>query len=332
MGTGLVCMQKVADLQKAGVGVSIFLADYHSWINRKLGGDLELIRDVAVGYFKEALKRSLLCVGGDPERLRVVTGYELYERLGITYLEDVLRVSKHLRLSRAMRSITIAGRRAGESLELAQLLYVPMQVADIFALGVNLVHSGMDQRKAHVIAMDMGDAFGYKPIALHHHLLTGLHITEAQRNALMLARTSRDREKAEDQLLDIKMSKSKPHSAIFVHDTPEEIAAKISGAYCPKAETALNPVVEIVEFVICPLLAKEKKEIEIRNGKTGLAAAYGSIDALKESYQKGEIHPADIKNYAIEQLTAILEPARKYFAGKAGARYMEQMEGIRITR
>ncbi|MGC9129944.1 MAG: tyrosine--tRNA ligase, partial [Candidatus Micrarchaeia archaeon] len=40
LGTGLLCMQKVADFQEAGVETNIFLADYHSWINKKLGGDL----------------------------------------------------------------------------------------------------------------------------------------------------------------------------------------------------------------------------------------------------------------------------------------------------
>ena len=62
LGTGLICMQKVADFQKAGIETIIFLADYHSWINKKLGGDLSVIRKVAGGYFKEALKISLKCV------------------------------------------------------------------------------------------------------------------------------------------------------------------------------------------------------------------------------------------------------------------------------
>jgi len=54
LGTGLLTMAKVADLQKAGIAVTLFLADYHSWINNKLGGDLSVIRKVAGGYFKEA--------------------------------------------------------------------------------------------------------------------------------------------------------------------------------------------------------------------------------------------------------------------------------------
>lgn len=68
LGTGLLGMSKVADLQKAGIDVTLFLADYHSWINKKLGGDLSVIRKIAGGYFKEALKQSLKLVGGDPRQ------------------------------------------------------------------------------------------------------------------------------------------------------------------------------------------------------------------------------------------------------------------------
>src|SRR5260221_5031055 len=76
LGTGLLCMQKVRDLQKAGVHCVIFLADWHTWINDKLGGDREAIKTIAVGYFKEGLKASLVAVGGDPSQLEFVLDSE----------------------------------------------------------------------------------------------------------------------------------------------------------------------------------------------------------------------------------------------------------------
>ena len=36
LGTGLMCMSKVKDFMDAGIDCSIFLADWHSWINYKL--------------------------------------------------------------------------------------------------------------------------------------------------------------------------------------------------------------------------------------------------------------------------------------------------------
>ena len=46
LGTGLVCMGKVKDFVDAGVDCTIFLADWHSWINDKLGGDRDTIRRI----------------------------------------------------------------------------------------------------------------------------------------------------------------------------------------------------------------------------------------------------------------------------------------------
>jgi tyrosyl-tRNA synthetase len=56
LGTGLICMSKIKDFLDAGVNCSIFLADWHSWINDKLGGDMDKIQKIGVGYFKEGLK------------------------------------------------------------------------------------------------------------------------------------------------------------------------------------------------------------------------------------------------------------------------------------
>jgi len=47
------------------------------------------------------------------------------------------------------------GRSEGESVNFALMLYPGMQVADIFAQGLNIVHAGNDQRKAQVIARDV---------------------------------------------------------------------------------------------------------------------------------------------------------------------------------
>jgi len=240
LGNGIICMQKVADFQRAGVKTTIFLADYHSWINKKLGGDLSTIRKVAGGYFREALRYSLKVVGGDPDKTEFIMGSELYEKLGIEYLSNIIKVSMRTTLSRIRRSITIMGRRMGEALDFAQLLYVPMQVADIFSLGVNLAHGGIDQRKAHVIALEVGEReFGYKPVAVHNHLLLGINISETARKALLEARRMGRRDLFEEGVIDVKMSKSKPASAIFIHDSEEEIRRKIRRAYCPAREAEL---------------------------------------------------------------------------------------------
>src|SRR5579871_1147584 len=184
LGSGLMCMSKVRDFMDAGIDCSLFLADWHTWINDKLGGDRETIKRVAVNYFKEGMKASLKCFGRDPENLKFVLGTELYS-CNDEYWATVIDVAKNTTLGRMQRSITILGRKEGESVDFAKLIYPALQVADIFAMQVQLAHAGMDQRKAHVIARDtalqmkinaLHNAEGQqiKPIAIHHHLLMGL--------------------------------------------------------------------------------------------------------------------------------------------------------------
>ncbi len=327
LGNGILSAEKIKDFQKAGIETTIFLADYHTWINKKLGGDLSTIRKVAGGYFKEALKESLKIVGGDPEKVKFVLGSELYEKLGIDYLETLLKVSMNATLSRVKRSLTIMGRKESEALSFAQLVYPPMQVADIFALRVSLPHGGMDQRKAHVIAIEVGEKVaGYKPIAVHHHLLIGTHIGEEERQKILRAKREGNRELFEEGIIDIKMSKSKPYTAIFIHDKPEDIEAKIRKAYCPPTEVELNPVIELVKYVLF------RGEFEIVNKKTNERKVYTSYSELEKDYIEGKIHPEDLKLSVSRKLIEFLEPARKYFLEGPGRKYLEEMEQIEITR
>ena len=164
LGTGLMCIGKVKDFLDAGVECTIFLADWHTWINDKLGGDREVIKGVAAEYFKEGFKASIKCLGGDPSKLQFLLGTDLYDG-NDDYWATVIDVSKNTTLGRMQRSITILGRQEGDSVDFAKLIYPPMQVADIFIQGVQLAHAGMDQRKAHVIARDTARKLKLRPLA-----------------------------------------------------------------------------------------------------------------------------------------------------------------------
>ena len=330
LGQGLYCMSKIVDLQKAGVETTIFLADWHSWLNGKLGGDLETIQKVAGGYFKEALSKCIETLGGDPGKTKFILGSELYEELNLEYWRYFIRCSLECTLSRIMKSTTIAGRKAKESVKFATLVYVPMQVADIYGLEVNIAHGGMDQRKAHVIAIDFGEKIGgYVPIALHHHLQTGLHITQDIREKLLQAKKEGKRELFEDTIIDIKMSKSKPETCIFIHDTEEDIKRKLRKAFCPQGETELNPVWEIVEYLI---FREDETEFTIVNEKTGEEKMYNNLQELRQDWISGKIHPLDLKNAVAEWLVETLKPVRKYFLEGPGKKYLEEMNSIKITR
>ncbi len=331
LGTGLMCMSKVKDFMDAGIECSIFLADWHSWINDKLGGDREIIKRVAGGYFKEGLKASLKCFGGDPDKLKFVLGSDLYHN-NDDYWATMVDVSKNTTLARMMRSITIMGRKEGESVDFAKLIYPPMQVADIFIQGINLPHAGLDQRKAQVIARDVAlkiktkpllneDGKAIKPVAVHHHLILGLGKPPVW-------------PVPKDQLQELwsvlKMSKSKPDTCIFIHDSPEEIKRKINQAFCLEGEIEFNPILDWVKYLIFRD-ANSKLEVK-RLEKFGGDVTYISYKELEEDFARKKLHPMDLKNSVAEKLTQILEPARKHFEQPKVKKMLEELEELIITR
>jgi tyrosyl-tRNA synthetase len=325
IGTGIVSMAKVVDLQKAGVRTQIFLADIHSWLNNKLGGDLDTIRRVAVTYYIETFKKIIEILGGDPDMTRFILGSELYSK-NDEYWLLLLDITRYLTLSQVKHSLTILGRKMGESIPLAYLVYPPLQIADIFALAAHLPHGGIDQRRAHILArhvagkiklfpMEVGGK-RIKPVAIHHRLIPALNITS--------------KPSGREELSEIKMSKSVPQSAIFVHDAPEEVRRKIYGAYCPPRETEYNPVLELLR--LSAFRERRKAPLVIkRPPQYGGDIDVWSYEELEALYRDGRIHPADLKAAAAEELIKLLEPVYEFFQGP-GASLLREMNNIAVTR
>jgi tyrosyl-tRNA synthetase len=327
LGTGLMCMSKVKDFMDAGVTCSVFLADWHTWINDKLGGNMNVIREVAVGYFKEGLKASLKALGGDSEKLQFVLGSDLYHN-NDKYWETVVEVSKNLTLARNLRSLSIMGRDAGEGIDFAKLIYPPMQVADIFIQGLNLVHAGMDQRKIHVVMRDVAtkldvcpvrDSGGnkVKPIAVHHHLLLGL-----QKPPIWPV--------PEDKLRDVwasaKMSKSKPDSAVFIHDSPEDIERKIMNAFCPLDNADYNPVLDWVRSLV--FRNTPSAFIVERAEKYGGNIKFNSYNEVERSFLSGDLHPQDLKKSLVLFLVKLLLPVREHFEKSENKNLLSRMDEL----
>jgi tyrosyl-tRNA synthetase len=321
LGTGLMAGAKIADFQKAGITCRIFLADWHAWINNKLGGDMDTIRKVAVGYFKEGMAVSVRMMGGDPDKVRYILGSELYAD-DPDYWATVINVSKNLTLARVRKSITIMGRQQQEDVNFAQLIYPPMQVADIFSQDLTLVHSGIDQRKAHVIAREVAPKIGRdKPVAVHHKLLLGLN-----QPPVWPVEKSQMRE----LLSQMKMSKSIPKSAVFIHDSPEEVREKLRLAFCPAGNIDFNPVLDWAQSL---LFRNDGFALEVsRPAKFGGDVVYPTFESLQTAFAAGELHPMDLKKAVAEALTQLLEPARDLFAQPRHAAMLDELREIKVTR
>ncbi len=294
LGTGLSTALKVRDFIEAGIKPTIFLADYHAWINGKMGGDLDRIQNIAKGYFKGAF----ISLGLD-DKVDYLLASEIYDN---DYWKSVLEISKATTLARILRCTTIMGRKEGDSQDSASVFYPAMQAADIFKLDVDLAHAGMDQRKVHMLSREIAEKLKKKkPVALHVKLLMGLKGPK---------RMGMSSDKETDVSISSKMSKSDPDSCIYVHDSEDDIKRKIKKAYCPEKQSNDNPIMDICEIL---LLRDNDSVLKIERPQKFGGDVDLSLSELKSSFSEGKIHPVDLKNAVAENLSKILEPSRKYF-------------------
>ncbi|NWF87547.1 tyrosine--tRNA ligase [Candidatus Bathyarchaeota archaeon] len=311
LGNFVVSGFKINDFLKAGIKCQAYMADWHSFINDKFGGDWNKIL-AAAKYYAKAFE--FFCPG-----VKVVVGSELYHN-NDEYWRNLVKFSKHMTLSRTLRCLTIMGRSESEALDLSQYFYPPMQAVDIKEIGADIPHGGLDQRKAHVLAREIYPKMGWKkPVAVHHHLLMGI--------AKPVKLETRDKL---EQVIASKMSKSKPWTAIFIHDTEEQIKEKLRKAWCPEKLVEMNPILEIVKYVIF----HEKNTFRIeRPAKFGGAIEFQNYKELEKSYSQGNLHPQDLKNAVAKELAIILEPIRRYFeTNKEANEHLNVLKTVEITR
>lgn len=316
LGTGLITMGKIADFLKAGATCRVFLADFHTFLNNKLGGKWEDIRWASEHYFKEALIASMKCYGLRGDEVEFISGDDLYKSHP-EHWQNFMEIGKQVTLSRNLRSISIMGKKLGTDVNMATLFYPPLQVADMVTMDINLAHAGMDQRKAHVIARDAIKKIPGNhptPVAIHQNLIAGLTAPEAGAN---------DEES-------LKMSKSKPGSAIFVHDTPDEIRNKIKKAYGPPKETEFNPLLNWVKTLVFwgeALRPAQGFTIE-RPEKFGGNVTYTNYADVVADYASGKLYPTDLKNALSEWLIEKLAPAREHFEIPEHKEALVKMKGL----
>ncbi len=310
IGQGLVCASKIQDMIKAGFHFIIFLADWHSMINNKFGGNLEKIRAVGRYY-----KHCFTALGVPEDKAEYVWASELAEKAD--YWEKVLNVARVTTIQRVLRAIPIMGRdMQSKENDAATIFYPCMQVADIFQMKLDVACAGIDQRKAHILAREAGEKLGWgKPVSLHTPMLVGLAGVQNT------PRDSFDEDPKLNQVIAAKMSKSKPENNILIHDEPDVIAKKIQQAFCPPKVVEGNPVLEYYRILVFenrePLTLK-------RDQKYGGDIEVLSYEELEKQYALGKIHPQDLKTNMSRILSEKLGPVREYFK-----RNPESLEKVR---
>ncbi len=269
----LVTVNKLIDLQKAGMDIVILLADIHAQLNEK--GTEEEIREIA-----EAMKDQFLAAGLDPANTEFVYGSD-FQR-DDEYIMDTLKLAMNSSLNRAKKAVSDGISSRDSNLRLSQALYPIMQAVDIPHLDIDLAVGGMAQRRVHMLGRDNLPALGYDaPTCLHTPLVMGL-----------------DGEP---------MSSSKGN-VITMGDDSETIQAKISDAYCPGGELDGNPIVDIFQFHI---FSRFDQVTVSRPDKFGGDITYTSFEEFTEAFAGGDLHPQDAKDTAAEYLDELLAAGRQ---------------------
>jgi tyrosyl-tRNA synthetase len=164
----------------------------------------------------------------------------------------------------------------------SQMIYPLMQAADIAMLGVDAAVGGIDQRKIHMLAREHLINFGYgAPVCIHTPIINGL---------------------------DGKKMSSSQGNYISIADSEDEIKKKCQKAFCPP-EIMENPVLQIFQHHIFPKLPQV---VVKRPEKFGGDRSFSSYAEIELAYQKGEVHPLDLKKTCGDCLIGVLSPVRDY--------------------
>jgi tyrosyl-tRNA synthetase len=289
---GIMKAVNVNKLTRAGCHFTFWIADWFAQLNNKMGGDLKKIR-ILGEYFIEVWK----ACGMDMEKVTFLWASDEINARSNEYWTRVMEVATLNSVSRVKRCGPIMGRKEGDDLSAAQIMYPCMQCADIFFLKADICQLGLDQKKVNMLAREYCDQakpkIKNKPIILSHHMLAGLKQGQE------------------------KMSKSDPTSAIYMDDTEQEVNAKIKGAFCPEETVDGNPILEYLKYIVFP--SRDKVEIK-RSEANGGDCAYDSYDALVADFAAGKLHPGDVKPAVARAVNALLQPVRDHFKNDAHAK------------
>lgn len=309
---GILRAININKLTKAGIKFKMWVADWFALMNDKLDGDLEKIKTVG-RYYIEIWK----ACGMDMENVEFLWASDVMS--DTDYWLKVLNIARANSVNRITRCAQIMGRSEKETLSAAQIFYPCMQCADIFHLKADIVQLGMDQRKVNVLAREVGPKLGFwKPVIVSHHMLMGL------------SEPSGEEKDATERVIEMKMSKSNPDSAIFMTDTKEEVEKKIKKAYCPEKQIKENPILEYCKYIIFEKFDFIKIE---RPEKFGGNLEIKSYLELEDLFSSGRLHPLDLKNAVANYINKLLDPVREHFKkNKKAAELLKKVQSYEVTR
>lgn len=282
-------IRKLADFLRAGLDVTVLIADLHAHLDDEKS-PFELL-DARAAYYREAIEGMVKAAGGDPDGIRFVRGQEF--ELSEEYTLDLLRMAADTTIARTRRAGSEVVRQS-ETPTLGGLLYPLMQSLDVAALEADIAYGGIDQRGIYMLSREVLPRWGYRaPVCVFAPLLSGL--------------------------TGGKMSASEATSTVSITDSTEEVMRKLGEAYCPQGEREDNGVLEYVRYLVFPVLEERDEAFVVeRPEKYGGDAVYESYDALEADFLTEELHPQDLKDAAATYVDEAIAPIRERFTDRPG--------------
>ncbi|KAF8970956.1 tyrosyl-tRNA synthetase [Flammula alnicola] len=306
-----VPLTKIADFLRAGVHVTVLLADVHAFLDN-LKAPLELVA-YRTKYYEFLLTAVLKSLGIPTSSLRFIEGssYQLTRE----YTMDNYRLCATVTEHDAKKAGAEVVKQIDNAL-LSGLLYPGLQALDEQYLDCDFQFGGVDQRKIFTFAELYLPKLGY---AKRAHLM----------NAMVPG------------LAGGKMSASDPNSKIDFLDSPEVVRKKLKSAFCEEGNTEGNGVLAFVDAVLIPIsqlrldrkagdtlleeglgdqrpfIADDAPEGTVfsveRDEKFGGSTHYKSFAEVKLDFENKTLHPKDLKTSVANGIIRLLEPVRKAF-------------------
>ncbi|PSP93947.1 tyrosine--tRNA ligase [Halobacteriales archaeon QS_4_62_28] len=278
----LTTIRKLADLLKADIGVTVLVADLHAHLDDEKS-PFDLL-DARSAYYEETIRGMIEAAGEDPDDVSFVRGTEF--QLNEEYTLEMYRMAAETTLARARRAGSEVVRES-DSPNLGGLLYPLMQSLDVDALDADIAYGGVDQRGIYMLAREiLPDHGGESPICLFAPLLSGLSGG--------------------------KISASDDASKVNLNDSPDEVIAKISDAYCTMGDVEDNGVLEYLQYLVFPILDEHGEDFVVeRPEEYGGNLVYEDYGSLEADFVSEELHPADLKPAVGIAISEIIDPIRK---------------------
>lgn len=252
----LVQMRKLADYLRAGVHVSVLIADVHATLEKTPK------TPERSAYYSAVIRSMLRLYATEDEVASVDFVLGSSFQSGSDYVADLYRATTVVAVAEAQKAASENVKSSGRP-SCAGLLYPIMQMLDEEYLRADIFCGGVDQRRISVFSRATMPVLGMRP---RIHLLTPM-VSGIRRKPL----------KASSAL---KMSASADSSRIGVLDSPEEIRKVIFSAYASPENPNDNSIREICAAIgiACnadehPLDMKERVSCELAKMLASLRTA-----------------------------------------------------------